>query len=181
MFSSTRCVNLFVAILSILNSVNVVFVNGQTLQCNQVVERKSWRAMNCNERNIFLNALDALKNLPATNTLYDGINGIPNYNDFVIVHVANNNFAHGVDTFLPWHRWYLYQFERALQIVTNDCSIFIPYWDWELDSRTPHDAKIFEDNTFGTRNGRDNNDCVNDGTMSGWTTARGGCLERYVD
>ena len=34
--------------------------------------------------------------------------------------------------------------------------------------------------TFGSRNGRDNNDCVLDGTISGWTTARGGCLERYV-
>jgi len=38
----------------------------------------------------------------------------------------------GVDLlFLPWHRAYLYFFERALQDIDGDVSI--PWWDWTSD------------------------------------------------
>jgi tyrosinase len=37
----------------------------------------------------------------------------------------------GYRRFLPWHRAYLIQFERALRSVDPDLSI--PYWDWNAD------------------------------------------------
>ena len=48
----------------------------------------------------------------------------------------NKEYAHGTGGFLPWHRWYLLQFEDALRAqapsdTTNDYScLAIPYWDW---------------------------------------------------
>jgi tyrosinase len=37
--------------------------------------------------------------------------------------------AHGTDLFLPWHRAYLYRFERALQ-DRGDPGVTLPWWDW---------------------------------------------------
>ena len=38
--------------------------------------------------------------------------------------------AHGTDIFLPWHRAYLYKFERALQDAARDPGVTLPWWDW---------------------------------------------------
>ena len=35
---------------------------------------------------------------------------------------------HGTDLFLPWHRAYLYLFERALQDRVPEAAV--PWWDW---------------------------------------------------
>lgn len=37
--------------------------------------------------------------------------------------------AHGTDYFLPWHRAYLYKFERSLQ-DRGDPGVTVPWWDW---------------------------------------------------
>lgn len=39
-----------------------------------------------------------------------------------------------VDLFLPWHRAYMYHFERYLQIALSDNDLAAPWWDWH-DSR----------------------------------------------
>ena len=40
--------------------------------------------------------------------------------------------AHGTPYFLPWHRAYLYFFERALQDQVPDATL--PWWDWAIPS-----------------------------------------------
>lgn len=42
--------------------------------------------------------------------------------------------AHMAPSFLPWHRAYLLEFERALRRV--DSSVTLPYWDWTRDRTT---------------------------------------------
>ncbi len=37
---------------------------------------------------------------------------------------------HGHYLFLPWHRMYLYYFERILRQAANDSELTIPYWDY---------------------------------------------------
>ena len=39
--------------------------------------------------------------------------------------------------FLPWHRAYLYWFEKYLQDACHDPNVTIPYWDW-----TSNDSRI---------------------------------------
>lgn len=44
---------------------------------------------------------------------------------------------HGPPQFLPWHRVYVYCFERILQTAVNDQSAGIPYWNWTRDRTLP--------------------------------------------
>jgi tyrosinase len=39
--------------------------------------------------------------------------------------------------FLPWHRAYLFYFEKICRQVTGDTEFCLPYWDWTADSRIP--------------------------------------------
>lgn len=38
--------------------------------------------------------------------------------------------THGDWTFLPWHRMYLFWFERILRAASGDPNLFLPYWDY---------------------------------------------------
>jgi tyrosinase len=53
---------------------------------------------------------------------YAGLHGLP-----LPVHCQ-----HGTDLFLPWHRAYLYLFERALQDRVP--GVALPWWDWTSDT-----------------------------------------------
>lgn len=44
---------------------------------------------------------------------------------------------HGPPQFLPWHRVYVYCFERILQKAVNDDTLGVPYWDWTKDLTLP--------------------------------------------
>ncbi len=44
---------------------------------------------------------------------------------------------HGSDYFLPWHRMYMYFFERVLRQAANDPNLTLPYWDYQTDARLP--------------------------------------------
>jgi tyrosinase len=39
--------------------------------------------------------------------------------------------------FLPWHRGYLYYFERILREAANDPSLTLPYWNWTKNPSLP--------------------------------------------
>jgi hypothetical protein len=43
---------------------------------------------------------------------------------------------------LPWHRLYLVYFEAACQLLLDDPSFAVPYWDWTLDPAVP--AEFYE-------------------------------------
>ncbi|MFD9000403.1 tyrosinase family protein [Streptomyces sp. NPDC059582] len=64
------------------------------------------------------------------------------YDEFVRMHieyyVADGDdalrTAHMAPSFLPWHRRFLLELERALRRV--DSSVTVPYWDWTRDRST---------------------------------------------
>ncbi|MFB8772866.1 tyrosinase family protein [Streptomyces broussonetiae] len=67
------------------------------------------------------------------------------YDEFVRTHIeyyvadgeAGLRTAHMAPSFLPWHRKFLLELERALRRV--DDSVSVPYWDWTRD-RAPTSA-----------------------------------------
>lgn len=126
-------------------------------------ERYPWRLWSCNEQEDFLVALERLKE-----------SGI--YDDFVRTHDWMSEDAHGVAEFLPWHRWFIYEFETALRSVADDPCITLPYWDWEQDAGDELNSIVFREHTFGSltwENGRSGS-CM-------WQTVRGSCLRRSMD
>jgi tyrosinase len=44
--------------------------------------------------------------------------------------IHRDRCAHANWWFLPWHRAYLYYFERILREAAEDDSLALPYWDW---------------------------------------------------
>ncbi|MEW1718079.1 tyrosinase family protein [Streptomyces sp. NPDC093109] len=82
------------------------------------------------------------------------------YEDFVRLHDQYNvsdqqdgpRAGHMAPSFLPWHRRFLLEFERALQRV--DPKVTVPYWDWTADN-TPAAGLWAEDFLGGTGRARD--------------------------
>ena len=144
-----------------------------------VSERRSWRDLSCDGQDEFIRAVRALKD-----------NGW--YDEFVYTHWLYSDLTHqNDDLFLPWHRYFLWMFERALQTVTQSC-ITVPYWDWERDygvwdgtnynnNQNAGDVGmplILEDETFGRFDRRVQSRL--DGWCSWVTWGTGDCLERQV-
>mmetsp|Transcript_27688 Transcript_27688/g.66695 ORF Transcript_27688/g.66695 Transcript_27688/m.66695 type:complete len:674 (-) Transcript_27688:4103-6124(-) len=98
--------------------------------------RRPWSSLSCSEQDEFLRAVEQLYEL-----------GL--YQEFTQVHVDMNGQTHRTEAFLPWHRWYLYVFETALQEVSGNCQLAIPYWDWERDAGSEGDSELFDESNFG--------------------------------
>ncbi|ORY68344.1 uncharacterized protein BCR38DRAFT_130468 [Pseudomassariella vexata] len=58
------------------------------------------------------------------------------YDDFVAIHVNQTETIHFTGSFLSWHRYYMYSFERALR---DECGYagYLPYWNWGKTSKDP--------------------------------------------
>jgi hypothetical protein len=106
--------------------------------------RKNQSRLTRAEWQAFLEAIDATHgiDIPA-----------PRYRDFVRVHVDAMTTAEGMvwgvhtmqsmgmvgRNFLAWHRQYLYQLERRLQVARP--GVTIPYWDWTRDRAIPEQLR----------------------------------------
>ena len=101
--------------------------------------RRAWRDLTCDQQQDYLNAVNSLKD--------DGL-----YDHFVQVHYANRIQTHGRPWFFPWHRWFLWRYEQALQVVTQSC-LTVPYWDWERDSGSEETTSVLDATSFGSFSG----------------------------
>ncbi|MFF9869273.1 tyrosinase family protein [Streptomyces sp. NPDC013953] len=109
------------------------------------------------------------------------------YDDFVRTHVRyyradgdkGLRVAHMAPSFLPWHRQYLLEFERALREV--DPRVTVPYWDWTRDN-TPAASLWSED--FMGGNGRRRDQQVMTGPFAyakgHWTIEVGVTADRFL-
>jgi len=79
--------------------------------------------------------IQAMINLPSSNIL--------NWNNFANIHGIGptppptsptnplwSTCQHGQWWFLPWHRMYLFYFERAIQKLSGDMTFALPFWDY---------------------------------------------------
>lgn len=124
--------------------------------------RKEWRQLSAAERQEFVDAVKALDQAGVYHgeSVYDG---------FVRTHylTENEEYAHGTNAFLPWHRQYIWDYENALRNVADSC-LTLPYWDWTLDAGDEINSELFSPSAdqFGTVPRRAS--CVTDGAFSGW-------------
>ncbi|WP_328312203.1 tyrosinase family protein [Streptomyces sp. NBC_00442] len=109
-----------------------------------VYTRKNQRNLTSAERRAFVNAVLELKRRGE-------------YDEFVRTHIdfyvtdgdRGLRVAHMAPSFLPWHRRFLLEFERALQKVNP--RVTVPYWDWTRDNSPA--SSVWADDFMGG-NGR---------------------------
>jgi len=116
----------------------VVGINGQ----NHLRIRKSWYSLTPGERATFARGVRVMKSLPPThpNSWYYQAN----------IHGTRSNAnvlgwrtcQHGSWFFFPWHRMYLYYFERIMRKATGDPNFNMPYWVSSGDNSIPAEFRF---------------------------------------
>ncbi len=90
----------------------------------------------------------AMKALPASDprswTFQAAIHGV---SDPTISSPLFSKCQHGNLHFLPWHRAYLYHFERILRAASGDPNLSLPYWDWATNPVLPEPYRIPADSS----------------------------------
>ena len=102
--------------------------------------RKNVKNLSDTEKRKFAEAIMILKDPIQHPSLYDSSQS--RYDDFVASHLhAMHHFgpswAHNGPAFFPWHREFLYRFEKVIQSIPGYEDVTIPYWDWTRDQARP--------------------------------------------
>jgi tyrosinase len=161
----------------------------------RAVVRKDWNKMSRAERKAFTDAVNALKlnkrEMPAT----------PSYDDLVLQHreayrtptpwveageepnIYYRNGDQKGPVFLPWHRQQLMVYEAALQAVSGDPTMGIPYWNYMVDASTPEPTSTAlwtADDGIGG-DGRPEDNVVADGPFAMWPLKYADLGEEYLE
>ncbi|KAI8912308.1 hypothetical protein DFJ77DRAFT_432104 [Powellomyces hirtus] len=129
-------------------------------RCNTVVNtRMNWNDMSAPQQAKYVSAVKLLHTPNAQ--------GVSKLDEYGHLHHLNFVNAHQRPHTLPWHRQFLRQYELDLQRASNDSTIFVPYWDWSLDSQNPGAAKVL--NIFGHNGNKAARNCVTDGAFANWS------------
>lgn len=148
---------------------------GFTTECCRL--RKDWATMSIADRRRYLDAVIQVSTDPVYKPQYDSL--------ILLYHQMANSLVHNSDPsvsqFIPWHRYFLIEYENLLKQI--NCNITVPYWDWTGLAKNPYAADVFDiANGFG--DSADLSDhCVNIGPFSAdkWVLPAaigGGCLKR---
>ncbi|KAI8922378.1 hypothetical protein DFJ77DRAFT_537944 [Powellomyces hirtus] len=171
-------------LIVILLIISAAVVNGQLpplrpRACSATRRRVEFRELSVRDRYAYLTAVKCLRQTPSR-LGFEGSRSV--YDDFVAVHRESVPVAHGVASFLPWHRPFLAFFEVALNQFCGYTGT-LPYWDWSYDSQAPERSILFSNAYFGSNGNIANNTCVNDGVFADTTAAYPElhCLARDFD
>ncbi|CCC12936.1 unnamed protein product [Sordaria macrospora k-hell] len=109
---------------------------------NNVRVRKEWRNLSKSERRDYLKAFKCILDTPSSLPAGEVPGALSAYDDFIYLHLNVTPIIHNTGTFLPWHRYYIHGFERALQ----KCGYKGPfaYWNHGLDVDNLLASPIFD-------------------------------------
>ncbi|RFU25773.1 hypothetical protein B7463_g10564, partial [Scytalidium lignicola] len=122
--------------------------------CHDPALRQEWRMLSIEARQSYIAAVQCLSDIPSRL----GLNST-RYDDFVYSHLGMFNKTHRVTLSLPWHRWYIQQYEDALR---NECG----YWDWTLDAADTGASPIWSNKSGFGGNGSSPNHCLDYGPLA---------------
>ncbi|PYI04773.1 tyrosinase central domain protein [Aspergillus sclerotiicarbonarius CBS 121057] len=113
----------------------VLAAAGAIQQCkpSQARTRKEWGVLSTQEKTEYIDAVWCLRGLPSVlpNGEYPGVRD--RMDDFVATHINYTLYIHSDGLLLPWHRHFIYLYEKALQ---DECNYkgTLPYWNWTLST-----------------------------------------------
>ncbi|KAK7510560.1 hypothetical protein IWZ03DRAFT_337284 [Phyllosticta citriasiana] len=101
----------------------------------KLVVRKEWGALSPEQRIDYTNAVLCLQSKKAK-TPSDLVPGAKSrFDDFISTHINHTYTSHYTASFLLWHRWFIWEYEKALR---DECGYkgYQPYWDWAKTAET---------------------------------------------
>lgn len=150
-------------------------VNGLLESCCRY--RRDWTTLSDEEKFRYINAVKTVSSDTSYTQLYNKL--IDRYRQSFTSDIQLLNAS--ISQFIPWHRYFLLEYENLLRLV--DSSITIPYWDWTVRLRDPYSVPVF-DPTLGFGNSANETTlCVSsgpfqEGQFNVTPSAGGGCLMR---
>ncbi|KAL2165018.1 hypothetical protein VTH06DRAFT_314 [Thermothelomyces fergusii] len=122
---------------------------GETPRCtaDKLVFRREYGSLSKAERLAYVNAVKCLQSKPARTPASVAPGARSRFDDFVVTHIQQTLDIHYSGVFQAWHRWFVYQYERALR---DECgySGYQPYWDWPKYARAPQDSPLFNGDPY---------------------------------
>lgn len=176
---------LLLLIISALAVTVVVLSVATPKGCRYPRIRREWRTYSKIERQAYVDAAVCL-----TRTQSPTDSRVSIHDDFSYLHSRIGNYSHDAAPFLPWHRYFIHAYEKALK---DHCGYkgTLPYWDWSKDYENVLESPIWDtDAGFGPNGdptgpeGVSKGHCVRNGSFAGWTPAwyqgeyRPHCLSR---
>ena len=151
-------------------------VNGRLENCCRY--RQDWATLNDQEKSRYINAVKTVSSDPSLSQLYNEL--VSRYRQSFTTDIQLLNAS--VSQFIPWHRYFLLEYENLLRLVDGD--ITIPYWDWTVRPSAPYAEEIFDPTPLGFGNSVNATTmCVSSGAFQEGQfevtpSAGGGCLMR---
>ena len=146
--------------------------NGRLYDCHRV--RREFTTMSIADRKAYTRAVRLVSTHPSLKNDYENL--------LTSHRILFNQRIHEFEYFLPWHRWFILQYENLLRRV--DCRITVPYWDYTLTAGAPFAGPLWNETDAGLGgNGEGSPPCVETGPFrkEQWSliaSAGGGCLTR---
>ncbi|KAF7184948.1 Tyrosinase P [Pseudocercospora fuligena] len=138
-------------VLGLLSYASATPIHHQEGSCSEPLIRKEWRNLTSTQKKDYIGAIKCLQAKPKEVTPdWLAPAAVTRYDDFTTAHILQTNTSHKVGHLLPWHRYYLSVYERALREECNYAGA-VPYWDWTLDVAT--DESFFNSPVFDPING----------------------------
>ncbi|UKZ69221.1 uncharacterized protein TrAtP1_010231 [Trichoderma atroviride] len=121
----------------------------ESTQCTtkNIVFRREYGSLTEAERLDYINAVKCLQKLSPRSPASVVPGARSRYDDFVAAHIQHTLSIHLTGNFLPWHRWLIHEYERALR---EECGYngYQPYWDWPKYSSAPEKSPIFNGDPY---------------------------------
>ncbi|KAK4117804.1 Di-copper centre-containing protein [Canariomyces notabilis] len=124
-------------------SIDAQIAKSRTCTKDKLQVRREWGDISAAEKKAYIAAVLCTMEKPSKldQTRYPGAK--TRYDDFVAVHMNQTLNIHGTGSFLSWHRFYTWSFERVLR---EECGYTgtQPYWNWGRWAADPEKSPIFD-------------------------------------
>ncbi|RDA87698.1 hypothetical protein CP532_1764 [Ophiocordyceps camponoti-leonardi (nom. inval.)] len=119
----------------------VASLPGRTCTRENIVVRREWDSLSRDERHDYLRAVKCLIAKPSR--AGNGTLARNRFEDFVMTHVDKTFSIHFSGLLLPWHRYFLWLYEKALR---EECGYrgYQPYFDWSKYVADPQSSSVFD-------------------------------------
>ncbi|KEY67777.1 hypothetical protein S7711_04095 [Stachybotrys chartarum IBT 7711] len=122
---------------------------GQEATCTSrnVIFRREYGSLSKAQRHDYVNAVQCLQALPPRTPSSVAAGAKSRFDDFIVTHIQQTLEIHFSGIFMPWHRWFVHTYEKALR---DECGYkgYQPYWDWPKYASAPQNSPIFNGDPY---------------------------------